>query len=213
MPSTSRDRVKQADLLLVLNGPASRGLPLRILFVHSDAADVEHCVQELRRAHFKVSADVVLTPEQFAGRLKSKYYDVVLAEYPSPNWQGPQVLEILRLRDRQIPCIFLTDTMQPETEAELITQGAADCVGMDHLGHLPVAIRRALSDDKLREERDQTEKKLRHSEARYRALVGNLAYGMCRCSVKGKFLDVNQALVTMLGYPSREELLAVNLAS
>ena len=213
MPSTPRDRVKRADLPLVLNGPAGRRLPLRILFVHSDAAEVERCVQELRRAHFKVSADVVLTPEQFAGRLKSKYYDVVLAEYPSPNWQGPQALEILHRRDRQIPCIFLTDTMQPETVAELITEGAADCVAMDHFGHLPVAVRRALSDNNLRQERDQTERKLRHSEARYRALVGNLTYGMCRCNAKGKFLDVNQALVTMLGYPSREELLAVNLAT
>ena len=84
---------------------------------------------------------------------------------------------------------------------------------MDHIGHLPVAIRRALSETSLREERDQTEKKLRHSEARYRALVGNLTYGICRCNIKGKFLDVNPALATMLGYPSREELLAVNLAT
>ena len=103
--------------------------------------------------------------------------------------------------------------MQPETVAELITEGAADCVGMDHLTHLPVAIRRALNDNHLREERDQTEKRLRHSEARYRALVGNLNYGMCRCNTKGKFLDINQALVTMLGYPSRAELMAVNLAT
>ena len=186
---------------------------MRILFVHSDAADVEHCVQELRRAHFKTSVDVVLTPEQFARRLKSKYYDVVLAEYPAPDWQGPHALEILHLSDRQIPCILLTDTMQLETVAELITEGAADCVGMDRIGHLPVAIRRALNDNNLREERHQTEKKLRHSEARYRALVGNLIYGMCRCSIKGKFLDVNPALVSMLGYTSRKELLAVNLAS
>ncbi len=170
-------------------------------------------MHELRNAHFNVSADVVLTPEQFAKRLKSKFYDVVLAEYPSPNWQGPQVLESLRVRDRQIPCIFLTDTVQLETEAELITRGAADCVEMDHVGHIPVAIRRAISDNKLREERRETEKKLRHSEARYRALVGNLAYGMCRCDVTGKFLEVNQALVTMLGFHSGEELLEVNLAS
>ena len=167
MASATRDRVKQGDPPQLLNGPASRRLPLRILFVHSDASYVELCVQELNRAQFKVSADVVLTPDQFAGGLNSKYYDVVLAEYPSPNWRGPQALEILHLRDRQIPCIFLSDTMQPETVAELTTKGAADCVGMDRLTHLPVAIRRALNDNHLREERDQTEKRLRHSEARY----------------------------------------------
>ena len=213
MSSAARARVKQAGLPLVLSGPAGRTLPLSILFVHNDAAKVERCLQELRSAHFNVSADVVLTPEQFAGRLKLGSFDLVLAEYPSPNWQGIQVLEILRARDRQIPCILLGDTMLPETEAELISRGAADCVAMDHAGHIPVAVRRALSDAKLCEERHQTEKKLRHSEARYRALVGNLAYGMCRCSTKGKFLDVNQALVTMLGFQSRKELLAVNLAT
>jgi diguanylate cyclase (GGDEF)-like protein/PAS domain S-box-containing protein len=213
MASTSGDRVKQVDLPQVLNGPASRRRTLRILFVHGDAAVVEQCVDELRSAHFKVNAEVVLTPEQFVGRLKSKSYDVVLAEYPSTNWQGAQALEILQLRDRQIPCIFLTEITQLETLAKLITEGAADCVGMDHVGHLPVAIRRSLSENNLREERDQTEKKLRHSEARYRALVGNLNYGMCRCSSKGKFRVVNQALATMLGYSSREELLAANLAA
>ena len=88
MASATRDRVKQGDPPLLLKGPASRRLPLRILFIHSDAADVELCVQELNRAHFKVSAEVVLSPEQFDGRLHSKYYDVVLAEYPSPNWQS-----------------------------------------------------------------------------------------------------------------------------
>jgi diguanylate cyclase (GGDEF)-like protein/PAS domain S-box-containing protein len=213
MALTSGDPVKRADLPLSLIGPASRRRTLRVLFVHGDAAVAEHCVQELRSAHFKVSADVVLTPEQFAGRLRSKCYDVVLAEYPSANWEGSQALDSLHVKDKQIPCIFLTHTTELETLAKLITEGAADCVGMDHIGHLPVAVRRALSENNLRGERDQSEKKLRHSEARYRALVGNLNYGICRCNSKGKFLDVNQALVTMLGYASREELLAANHAS
>jgi diguanylate cyclase (GGDEF)-like protein/PAS domain S-box-containing protein len=213
MPSASRDRSKQAEFSVLLNGAANRTPPLRILFVHRDIASVEHCVQELRRGHFKVSADVVFTREQFALHLKAKYYDLVLAEHPSPNWQARRDLEVLGVRGRHVPFIFLIDTMQPETVAELICSGAADCVAMDHLGHLPVAVHRAVNQSHLREERDRTEKRLRHSEARYRALVGNLAYGICRCNIKGKFLDVNQALATMLGYTSREDLLALNLAA
>ena len=186
---------------------------MRVLFAHSDVADVQRCMQELRSLRLNIKANIAPTPEEFSRRLKSKRYDVVIAKHPAPNWAGPNALEILRRTGLRIPCIYLSDKTELETIAGLITEGAADCVGMDHVGHLPVSIRRALSENTLREERDQTEKKLRHSEARYRALVGNLAYGMCRCSTEGQFLDVNQALVTMLGYPSREELLVANYAS
>src|SRR4030095_214169 len=47
----------------------------------------------------------------------------------------------------------------------------------------------------------------------YRALEDNPTYGICRCDGQGKLLDVNQTLVTMLGYGSKEELLAANQES
>ena len=60
-------------------------------------------------------------------------------------------------------------------------------------------------------QRSRVEKTIQHWEAHYRALMGNVSFGICRCGMEGQFLDVNQALVTMLGYGSKEELLAVNL--
>jgi len=186
---------------------------LHILFVQRDAANVKRCLQELKRVQFKVNADVVLTREQFAERLRSDPYDVVLAEYPSPNWRGTQALELLHQSEKEIPLIFVTDTMRRETVVEFTEKGAADCIEMDHIAYLPVAVRRALDEKTLREERDRAEKELHRSQALYRALVENPTYGICRCTVAGKFLDVNQVLVTMLGYTSREELLAVDLAS
>src|SRR5258707_7436815 len=83
---------------------------------------------------------------------------------------------------------------------------------MDSIGHLPVAVHRALDEKVLRDQRDRAEKDLRRSEARYRALAGNLSYGICRCSLDGTFLEVNEAMIRMLGYESREELLALDLA-
>src|SRR5438477_8431066 len=61
--------------------------------------------------------------------------------------------------------------------------------------------------------RKRQEEALRISEARHRSLVHSAVYGMYRSSVDGKFLDVNPALVRMLGYSSAEELLAVDMAS
>jgi diguanylate cyclase (GGDEF)-like protein/PAS domain S-box-containing protein len=163
--------------------------------------------------HFTVNAEIVVTPEEFIERLSSQDFDLVLVEYPSPDWRETQALELLHLSKKQIPLIFISGTLQRETVAEFITKGAYDCIEMDHIGHLPVAIHRALDEKTLREERDRAEKGLKHSEARYRALAGNLSYGICRCSLDGTFLEVNEAMVKMLTYASREELLAVNLTS
>jgi PAS domain S-box-containing protein len=57
---------------------------------------------------------------------------------------------------------------------------------------------------------EEAGKALKHSQSLYHALVDNPAYGVCRCDAQGKFLDVNQALVTMLGYATKEELLAAD---
>jgi two-component system, cell cycle sensor histidine kinase and response regulator CckA len=51
---------------------------------------------------------------------------------------------------------------------------------------------------------------LRQSEARYRSLVQSAVYGMYRSSLEGRFLDVNPALIAMLGYDSSEQVLALD---
>src|SRR5216683_4548283 len=171
MAATPQARLKRDTL----SGSEGRHPPLHILFVHSHAAEVERCLQELDRVHFTVSAEMVVTPEEFSERLISHAYDLVVAEYPSPNWQETQALELLNRSKKQIPLIFVGRAIQRETVAEFITRGAYDCIEMGHIGHLPVAVHRALQEKALRDERDRAQNGLRHSEARYRALAGNLS--------------------------------------
>jgi diguanylate cyclase (GGDEF)-like protein/PAS domain S-box-containing protein len=204
---------KQIERTAVLDGlNESRQHFLRILFVHRSLMDIERCLRELERVGFTVTSDVVVTPEQFADRVRSQCFDLVLAEYPSSNWQGTQVLDCLRQSKAAIPLIYLVYFLKRETVAELILKGACDCIEMDSISHLPVAIRRTLNETTLRNERNRAEKELGRSEARYRALAGNLSYGICRCGLDGKFLEVNEAIIRMLGYGSREELLALDVA-
>ena len=54
---------------------------------------------------------------------------------------------------------------------------------------------------------------LRRSEINFRSLVTHAPYGVCRCDSAGILLDVNPALVAMLGYPSGAELVGSNLAN
>ena len=61
-------------------------------------------------------------------------------------------------------------------------------------------------------DRKQSEQALRQSEEKYRELFENATHGIFRSQLDGTLLDVNPALVAMLGYSSKEELLTRNLS-
>jgi len=186
---------------------------LRVLLLHHDASSRKRCLEELKRARLHIEADVAVTFEQCTEKLDSKHYDIVVAEYPIPESESAPAGNILPGFGRHVPLILLTHQLKRTATADLITRGAADCVEIDDLGQLPIAIRRALKENTLHGERDRVEQKLQHTEAHYRALMGNLAFGICHCGMDGQFVDVNRALLTMLGYSSKQELLRLNFAA
>jgi PAS domain S-box-containing protein len=61
-------------------------------------------------------------------------------------------------------------------------------------------------------ERRRAEEALRESEARYHGLFVGVPTGLYRNTPAGQFIDVNPALVEMLGYPGREALLEANVS-
>jgi diguanylate cyclase (GGDEF)-like protein/PAS domain S-box-containing protein len=194
-------------------GPSHRLRRIRVLFVHHDSRIVDECLQALTKAQFIVSFDTVSTLEQCAEQFGSQAYDVVVAEYPSPSWQGPKGLQLLHETVREIPLLFVTTDMASESIVELAAHGVFDCVEREHLAQLPLAVRQALNEKNLRDELEGVRRALRHSQSLYRALVDNPIYGIYRCDADGKLVDVNEALINMLGYTTKEELLAASQAT
>lgn len=193
--------------------PSHRLRHIRILFVHHDSKIVDDCLQELAKAQFIVSSDAVSTLEECAEQFRSQSYEVVVAEFPSPSWRGPEGLQLLHQTVGEIPLLFVTTGLASESLTELAAHGVFDCVEREHLAQLPLAVRQALNEKNLREELEGVRRALRHSQSLYRALVDNPAYGIYRCNAEGEILDVNEALINMLGYASKEELLAASEAT
>src|SRR5579872_1305453 len=186
---------------------------VRILFVDNREYDVELCLHELKRMDFAVSADWVQLAAEFEERLRTQAYDVIVCDSSMLNWTGMQALELVRQLNQEIPFILATSGLDETMADAFIRKGAFDCVDKNRLNRLPLAVAMAVEERTRREERNHAEKELRHSEDHYRALVENPAYGICRFDSNGRFLDVNEALVAMLGYESKAELMTVNVAT
>ena len=62
-------------------------------------------------------------------------------------------------------------------------------------------------------ERKMIEEALKASEGLYRNLIERMPDGVYKSTPDGKFVSVNPAMVNMLGYDSKEELMAINIKS
>jgi diguanylate cyclase (GGDEF)-like protein/PAS domain S-box-containing protein len=186
---------------------------VRILFVNEKRSGVQLCLNELKRMDFAVSSDRVQTAADFKEQLRTKSYDVIVCEIALPNWTGLEALEFLQQSQQDIPFILATNVLEAKMTEAFIRKGAFDCLDKNRLNRLPLAVALSVEGKKRREERNHAEKELRHSEAHYRALVENPTYGICHFDVEGHILDVNEALVAMLGYQSKQELMAVKMAT
>ena len=214
MPNLSQNGDHQVHELIPPRRIAThRRRIVRILFVSDKQSQVELCLHELKRMDFAVASDWVQVPAEFSKRLRTQSYDVIVCDSSMPDWTGLEALELLKQVTQEIPFILASGILDEEMTDTFIRKGAFDCVNRNRLNRLPLAVAMAVEERTRREERNHAETELRHSEAHYRALVENPTYGICHFDVHGRFLDVNAALVAMLGYGSKEELMAVNLAT
>jgi PAS domain S-box-containing protein len=103
-----------------------------------------------------------------------------------------------------LPCPFCRDTLQPREEYVVASQERIFLVSTSRTP--------GVSDDDTRTIhvlKDITDR--REAERRYRELFDSIQEGLFFATPDGRFLDVNDAMVRMLGYGSRDELLRADV--
>ncbi len=104
-----------------------------------------------------------------------------------------------------LPCPFCRDTQRPKEE---YVAASAERIFLVSTSRAP-----GVSDDDTRTIhvlKDITDR--REAERRYRELFDSIQEGLFFATPDGRFLDVNDAMVRMLGYASREELLRADVS-
>src|SRR5690349_19657805 len=130
----------------------------RVLYVEDNPHDAGLCCRQLEKAGFQLATDLVGSAGEFQRALGLNLYDLVLADYNLPSFSGMEALELLKQDGRDIPFILVTGTVGEETAVECIKRGATDYVLKDRPARLPLAIKRALEEKSLRDERRRVER-------------------------------------------------------
>ena len=104
---------------------------------------------------YEVQMDTVLKEEEFVSAISLKKYDLILADFMLPSFNGFVALEHVKSICPSTPFICVSGLIGEEITVELLKQGATDYVSKNKLGRLKYSIERALKESKETEEKDK----------------------------------------------------------
>jgi PAS domain S-box-containing protein len=177
---------------------------IRILHLEDDPADAELVLSAFVSAGIVCQVTLVQTRGEFEVALRQDRFDIILADYKLPMFDGISALRMTRELHVDAPFIFVSGTMGEDTAIECLTKGATDYVLKQNLTRLIPTVKRALNDAEIRRARKQVEEALRESEAEYRRIVETANEGICVLDKDGIITFVNHRLTEMLKYHVKE---------
>jgi two-component system cell cycle sensor histidine kinase/response regulator CckA len=184
---------------------------IRVLVLEDMPADAELALRQLRRDGFQVEADIVSRPDEFKVHIRSRTYDIILADFMLPGWTGVEAVQWLRVEGHDLPFILVSGTLGDELAVECIKLGITDYVSKDRLERLSISVRRALKEVVLLRQRNRIERELRESERQYRLLFETNPHPMWVFETGSlEIVETNQAAILHYGY-SRSEFLSMKI--
>ena len=139
-------------------------------------------------------------------KLSTGHYDVVVSDYEMPQKDGLQFLTELRKSNNEIPFILFTGKGREEVTIKALNLGAD---GYHNKQGSPETVYGELAHGiHLVVSRRKTEEALMESEKSYRDLINRMNDTVWVIGFDGKFVEVNDTAVRVLGY-SRKELLSM----
>ena len=177
---------------------------LRVLLVEDSIEDSELLLRALRELQRPVRTERVASERELLQALQGFLPHLVLSDHSMPGFSGHEALRIVQEKAPQLPFIFVSGTIGEEAAIEALQRGAVDYVLKDNLRRLPTAIQNALRNAAEREELDRTERALRESEERFRAIVESTEDWIWELTLEGHVTYSNASVQRILGVTPEE---------
>ncbi len=177
----------------------------RVLIIDSQEQDVQNLRGILEDGGYEVA---VASNSGDSLRLAQNLYpEVVLLAIQSRGLNGLQILRDLKKRGTtsNLPVLILLEKFDEEYAAQGLHMGAADY--LLKTASKDLLLRRVGVLARIR----QQERQRREAISRYKGFFDGEQHGLFLSSREGRFLDVNQNLVRLLGYGDRNELLEIDI--
>jgi PAS domain S-box-containing protein len=139
--------------------------PLRILYLENDPRDAELVQEALAIGGIKCHVARVETEADFIASLEQGGFDLILADYTLPCFDGLSALKIAQRDWPHVAFIFVSGTLDEEVAIEALKTGATDYVFKTRLSRIVPSVQRALREAEERIDLSRAEEALRRSEA------------------------------------------------
>ena len=138
--------------------------PIHVLHVENDVTDAELVQDTLAMEGIVCDVTRVETESAFLAALQQGGFELILADYTLPSFDGLSALRMARQQRPGLPFIFVSGTLGEEVAIEALKIGATDYVLKTRLSRLVPSVQRALREATERAELRRSEDALRRSE-------------------------------------------------
>jgi PAS domain S-box-containing protein/putative nucleotidyltransferase with HDIG domain len=183
---------------------------LQILNLEDNPNDSELIKEMLEDGGIECEITRVETEEDFLAACDKGGFDIILADYNLPSYDGLAALTVARERCPDPPFIFVSGKMGEDVAVESLKSGATDYILKNNFRRLVPSVRRALKEAELRTERKQADEEMRRMNALMDSVIENIPNVLFVKDARDlRFIRFNRAGENLLCY-SRGDLLGKN---